>query len=52
MADLGYVVNNNAADSYRVSGRQERVDDPEATASVRINLAGREQLLRPLAVVK
>jgi hypothetical protein len=52
MADLGYLVNNNAADSYRVSGRQERVDDPEATASVRINLAARERLLRPVAVVK
>jgi hypothetical protein len=52
MADLGYVVNNNAADSYRVTGRQERVDEEEATASVRIDLAGRERLIRPLGVVE
>jgi hypothetical protein len=52
MADLGYVVNNNAADSYRVKGRQERVDATEETASVRINLAARERLIRPLGVVE
>ena len=52
MADLGYVVDNSAADGYRVTGKQERVDDGAATASVRINLAAREQLIRPLAVVK
>jgi hypothetical protein len=46
------VVNNNAADDYQVKGRQERVDDTEATARVRINLAARERLSRPLAVVK
>ena len=52
MADLGYVVNNSAADSYRVTGRQERVDDTDATAAVRIDLASRERLIRPLGVVK
>ena len=36
MQDLGYVVNNNAADRYQVTGHQERVDDEEATASGRI----------------
>ena len=51
MQDLGYVVNNGAADRYHVTGRQERVDE-EATPSVRINLAGRERLIRPLGVVK
>jgi hypothetical protein len=52
MQDLGYVVNNSAADRYQVTGHQERVDDGEATASLRINLAARERLIRPLAVVK
>ena len=51
MQDLGYVVNNNAADRYQVTGHQERVDDGEATASVRINLGARERLLRPVGVV-
>lgn len=46
MQDLGYVVNDNAADRYRVTGRQERVNEAEATASLRINLAGRERLIR------
>lgn len=52
MADLGYEVDNSPADRYQVTGRQERVDEEEATASVRINLAARERLLRPTAVVK
>ncbi len=52
MADLGYVVNNGAADDYQVRGRQERVDEEEGSATVRIDLAGRERLIRPLAVVK
>ncbi|HEX2217275.1 MAG TPA: leishmanolysin-related zinc metalloendopeptidase [Gemmatimonadales bacterium] len=52
MADLGYEVNNAAADPYQVRGRQERVDDGETTAAARINLAARERLVRPLMVVK
>jgi hypothetical protein len=52
MQDLGYVVNNNAADRYQVTGHQERVDDEAATASVRINLGARERLLRPVGVVE
>ena len=52
MQDLGYVVNNNAADRYQVTGHQERVDDEEATASVRINLGARERLIRPVGVVE
>jgi hypothetical protein len=52
MQDLGYVVNNAAADRYQVTGRQERLDDAEATASERINLAARERLLRPVGVVE
>jgi hypothetical protein len=51
MQDLGYVVNNNAADRYQVTGHQERVDDEAATASVRINLGARERLIRPVGVV-
>jgi hypothetical protein len=51
MQDLGYVVDNSAADRYQVRGRQERVDG-EATASALFNLAGRERLIRPLAVVE
>ena len=51
MADLGYVVDPAAADRYRVSGRQERVAG-DVTASQRINLGAREQLLRPVAVVE
>jgi hypothetical protein len=52
MQDLGYVVTNNAADRYQVTGHQERVDDGQATASVRINRGARERLIRPLAVIK
>jgi hypothetical protein len=52
MEDLGYVVNTAAADEYRVTGRQERVAEEDATASARINLADRERLIRPLAVVE
>ena len=51
MDDLGYEVNNAAADDYHVLGRQERVDETE-TASVRIDLAGRERLIRPTGVVQ
>ena len=51
MQDLGYVVDNTAADRYQVRGRQERVDG-ETTASSMFNLAGRERLIRPLAVVE
>jgi Leishmanolysin len=52
LQDLGYVVNYAPADRYQVHGRQERQDDGTATASVLINLAERERLVRPLAVVK
>jgi len=51
MADLGYEVDPAAADRYHVSGRQERVAG-DVTASQRINLGAREQLLRPVAVVE
>jgi hypothetical protein len=51
MADLGYSVNSAAAEDYRVSGRQERVA-PAETSGQRIDLAGREKLIRPLAVVE
>jgi hypothetical protein len=52
MQDLGYVVSYAPADRYQVHRRQERQDDGTATASVGINLAERERLVRPLAVVK
>jgi hypothetical protein len=52
MQDLGYAVNNAAADPYRVTGHQERVDEGTATASMRINLGARERLIRPQAVVE
>jgi hypothetical protein len=51
MADLGYVVNPAAADKYQVSGRQERVAG-DVTTSARINLGGRERLIRPTSVVE
>jgi hypothetical protein len=52
MRDLGYEVNPAAADPYKVQGRQERVDEGQTTAAMRVNLAGRERLLRPLMIVK
>lgn len=52
MADLGYGVSEAGADRYQVRGRQERIDDGETTAAVRINLAAKERLVRPLMVVK
>jgi hypothetical protein len=51
MQDLGYVVNPDAAERYRVTGRQERAE-PEETTAQRFDLAARERLLRPVAVVK
>jgi len=51
MQDLGYVVDLAAAERYHVSGRQERAE-PEETAAQRINLAARERLLRPTAIVR
>lgn len=51
MQDLGYSTNPAAADRYHVSGRQERVAAAE-TGAQRFDLAGREKLIRPLAVVE
>jgi len=42
--------NITAADRYHVSGRQERVASDQPAA--RFDLAGREKLIRPLAVVE
>ena len=50
MQDLGYSTNPAAADRYHVSGRQERVASDQPAA--RFDLAGREKLIRPLAVVE
>jgi len=52
MQDLGYVVSYAGADRYQVTGRQERVDDGATSASLHINLAARERLLRPVGVVE
>jgi len=51
MQDLGYSTNPAAAERYHVSGRQERVASDEPAAQ-RFDLAGRERLIRPLAVVE
>ena len=51
MQDLGYSTNPAAAERYHVSGRQERVAS-DAPAAQRFDLAGREKLIRPLAVVE
>jgi leishmanolysin len=51
MEDLGYVVSTAGADRYQVSGRQERTAGDD-TGAQKIDLAGREKLIRPLAVVE
>ncbi len=51
MQDLGYSTNPAAAERYHVSGRQERVASDQPAAQ-RFDLAGREKLIRPLAVVE
>jgi Leishmanolysin len=49
MEDLGYVVSATPAEKYQVSGRQERVAGDVSGA--RIDLAGRERLIKPTAVI-
>ena len=51
MQDLGYSTNPAAAERYHVSGRQELVAS-DAPETQRFDLAGREKLIRPLAVVE
>jgi hypothetical protein len=49
MQDLGYVATNATADRYHVSGRQERVAGD--VSAERLDLAGRERLIKPTAVI-
>ena len=51
MGDMNYQVSTATADRYQVSGRQERVAGDE-TAADHIDLAGREKLIKPTAVVE
>lgn len=51
MGDMRYQVSTATADRYQVSGRQERVAGDE-TAADHIDLAGREVLVKPTAVVE
>ncbi len=51
MADLGYVVNNAAADDYRIRG-QERDEEAAAAGEQLVNLAAGMKLVKPLGVVE
>jgi hypothetical protein len=51
MGDLGYVVNNAAADAYKLSGRQPRVAGDD-TGAEKLNIGQRERLVEPIGIVE